>query len=102
MNKSNETGPDLRKGAGGRLFWVSRRGALITLILIHLAALVAVLIEYLHPLVGVGHGVERVDGLEFLASYAVYGFVACVALVLLGRVLRRLVMRDEVYYGDDG
>ena len=30
--------------------------------------------------------------------YALYGFVACVALVLLAKWLRKLVMRDESYY----
>jgi hypothetical protein len=32
--------------------------------------------------------------------YAVYGFVACVLLVLLAAEMRKLVMRDENYYGD--
>ena len=30
--------------------------------------------------------------------YAFYGFVACVALVLAAKLLRRLVMRGEDYY----
>lgn len=30
--------------------------------------------------------------------YAVYGFVGCVVLVLLAKVLRRIVMRTEDYY----
>lgn len=30
--------------------------------------------------------------------YALYGFVACVVLVLLAKELRKLVMRDEHYY----
>ena len=34
--------------------------------------------------------------------YAVYGFVACVVLVLISKyVLRPLVMRDEDYYNSD-
>ena len=34
--------------------------------------------------------------------YAVYGFVACVILVLISKyVLRPLVMRGEDYYNDD-
>lgn len=34
--------------------------------------------------------------------YAVYGFVACVVLVLIAKhVLRPLVMRSEDYYDDD-
>jgi hypothetical protein len=30
--------------------------------------------------------------------YAVYGFVACVLLVLLAKEMRKLLMRDEDYY----
>ena len=30
--------------------------------------------------------------------YALYGFVACVLLVLLAKEMRKLVMRDEDYY----
>lgn len=33
--------------------------------------------------------------------YAIYGFVACVLLVLLAKELRKLVMRDEGYYEHD-
>ncbi len=38
-------------------------------------------------------GWERVPGF-----YGLYGFVACVALVLLAKQLRKLVMRGEGYY----
>jgi len=37
--------------------------------------------------------VERVP-----AFYAIYGFISCVALVLLAKQLRKLLMRDENYY----
>jgi hypothetical protein len=30
--------------------------------------------------------------------YAIYGFVACVVLVVVATAMRRLVMRDEDYY----
>lgn len=30
--------------------------------------------------------------------YAIYGFVACVLLVLLAKEMRKLLMRDENYY----
>ena len=33
--------------------------------------------------------------------YALFGFVACVALVLIAKEMRKLLMRDEDYY-DDG
>ena len=32
--------------------------------------------------------------------YAIYGFVACVLLVVLAKVMRKVVMRPETYYGD--
>jgi hypothetical protein len=34
--------------------------------------------------------------------YALYGFVACVLLVLLAAEMRKLVMRDEDYYEHGG
>ena len=33
--------------------------------------------------------------------YALFGFVACTALVLIAKEMRKLLMRDEDYY-DDG
>ena len=35
------------------------------------------------------------------AFYAVYGFVACVILVLVAKEMRKVVMRDEDYYDRD-
>ena len=32
--------------------------------------------------------------------YSLYGFVACVALVIAAKELRKLLMRDETYYDD--
>ena len=34
--------------------------------------------------------------------YAGYGFVACVLLVLIAKEMRKLLMRREDYYDDDG
>lgn len=66
--------------------------------ILHISAAFAVLVEFFHPLGSGAHAVERPPSLDFTASYAVYGLLACVLLVLLGRFLRRLVMRDEGYY----
>jgi len=33
--------------------------------------------------------------------YAIYGFVACVVLVLLAKEMRKILMRDEDYYDRD-
>lgn len=93
-----------RRGRAGDerpLYWVTREAARRALIALHVVAILTVLVELIVPFGGDGHGVERVHALDFPGSYALYGFVACVLLVLLGRVLRRLVMRDEDYYGGE-
>ena len=33
--------------------------------------------------------------------YAVFGFVSCVALVLVAKQIRKILMRQENYYGDN-
>lgn len=93
--------PETGKQGPEGLFWVSRRGAKVALLILHAGAAIVVLIELLRPFAGDSHAVERAPSLDFPASYAVYGFLACVLLVLLGRFLRRLVMRDEDYYRRD-
>ena len=37
---------------------------------------------------------------ELPAFYAIYGFVACVVLVIIAKEMRKLVMRKEDYYDD--
>ncbi len=37
----------------------------------------------------------------FFGFYAIYGFVACVVLVLAATGLRKFLMRDENYYDDE-
>ena len=34
------------------------------------------------------------------AFYAIYGFVACVLLVLIAKQMRKVLMREENYYDD--
>lgn len=41
------------------------------------------------------------DWEQLPAFYAFYGFVACVLLVLIAKLLRRLLMREEDYYDVD-
>lgn len=38
---------------------------------------------------------------NMLGFYGVFGFVACVALVLIAKEMRKLLMRDEDYYDGD-
>ena len=51
-----------------------------------------VLIDFVHHR-HVVHSWENLWGF-----YAVYGFVACVALVLIAKEMRKLLMRSEDYY----
>ena len=44
----------------------------------------------------ISHVAERLWGF-----YAIYGFVACVVLVLLATQMRRILMREEDYYDRD-
>lgn len=101
FNAEDGSGPS-EKRDGRPLYWVTRAAARRALVALHALALLVVLIELVVPFNTDGHGVERVHALDFPASYAIYGFAACVVLVLLGRVLRRVVMRDEHYYRGDG
>lgn len=34
------------------------------------------------------------------AFYAIYGFVACVVLVVVAKMMRKVVMREEDYYDE--
>ncbi|MDA0789817.1 MAG: hypothetical protein O2780_10220 [Proteobacteria bacterium] len=45
---------------------------------------------------GLRHAESAIDG--FWGFYSLYGFVACVVLVLIARWMRRFLMRDEDYY----
>lgn len=101
MSRTRDEGRHRRDGREGQAnppFWVTRRAALFAVVATHVAAGLAVLAEVVRPVDAGGYAVKRVAGLDFTASYALYGFAACVLLVLLGIVLRRLVMRDESYY----
>lgn len=47
--------------------------------------------------------IPRHEGLHFAETYlfhCIYGFVACVILVLVAKELRKMVMRSEDYYDD--
>ena len=117
-----KTNPKLNKNP----FWVTKLGGRIAVTILHLAALLTVMIEFIYPLNTDDHTTtrevilpngqkiitsdvvgfvsefpsERIEELNFTASYAIYGCVACGILVLLGKQLRKIVMRKEDYYED--
>ncbi len=45
------------------------------------------------------HTIHSWEGL--FGFYAIYGFIACVALVLMATKMRKILMRDEDYYDDE-
>ncbi len=81
-------------------FWVTKKGGWIAIILLHFFAIASIFFEIIEPHSDEIHKSERIHELEFLASYSIYGFVACVILVFMGRILRKITMRNENYYED--
>lgn len=61
------------------------------LLAVCVALLAADLVIHRHTV----HALEELTGF-----YAFYGFIACVSLVLLAKVMRRLLMRSEDYWDD--
>ena len=44
------------------------------------------------------HRHEKLALAEFFGFYGIYGFIGCVILVVVAKVLRNFVMRQEDYY----
>ncbi len=57
------------------------------------------LLLLLLDLTNLRHGTHPIDG--WWSFYGLFGFVACVALVLVAKQLRRWLMRNEDYYDRD-
>ena len=96
MNERDLSSPT-SKPAGSHLFDRPRNVRLVLRILY--ASCILVLFAQLW--FGQGGGVAHSGPSHWFGFYAGFGFVACVALVLLAKQLRRLVMRDERYYDDE-
>jgi hypothetical protein len=77
----------------GKRYWLDRPGNVARIYrgLWLVGGLLALLDLIIHR-----HAETGFDG--GFSFYAFYGFVACVALVLAAKVLRRVVMRPEDYY----
>lgn len=98
-DNSNDMDVQARVQFGRPLVWVSPKRARSVVIALHVVAILSVLIEVL-PF-GAEHAPERIHAIEFVGSFALYGFISCIILVLLGRELRRLVKRDENYWDSE-
>ncbi len=73
--------------------WFDKKSNLILFLRIFYASLVVLLVVDLFI---DKHTVFGFDGAPSFS--AVYGFISCVLLVLLAKVLRIFIMRDEDYY----
>jgi hypothetical protein len=77
----------------GKTYWLDRKENVTKLYLgmwvVGIVLLVVDLVVHRH---------EDVWFAGWFGFYAVYGFLACVALVLTAKALRRVLMRDEDYY----
>ena len=76
------------------LFDKPRNVALLLRLLYVICALLFILDFFLHR--HVAHGWESITGF-----YAIFGFVACVMLVLIANQMRKILMRKEDYYDVD-
>lgn len=75
--------------------WFDKKENLVLFLRIFYASLVVLLVLDLF--------VEKhsVFGFDSVPSFsAAYGFISCVLLVLVAKVLRMLLMKDEEYYDD--
>lgn len=80
---------------GEKLYWLDepRNVNKVVYALYAVCGLLLVIDPLIHK-----HGPFAVE--HWLGFYGIFGFVACVALVLAAKELRRLLMRPEDYYDD--
>ncbi|MDJ0973079.1 MAG: hypothetical protein QNJ98_01290 [Planctomycetota bacterium] len=81
------------RGDGDHSTWFTRNAKRIVLAVCVLSA-VLVLLDFAYA----KHSYFRVE--DVFGFYGLYGFVACVTLVLLAKLLRPLLMRPEDYYDE--
>ena len=81
--------------ADGRRYWLDDGNNVRKIV----RALIAIsALAFLGSALYASHGFA----LEALFGFhAIYGFIACVALVMIAKALRKLLMRPEAYYDDD-
>ena len=93
MDAGNDTAPWIERASSVRLLY---RLLLVLCALLFLP-------DVLHVLhVDVYHKHGHYDAEGWLGFYAIFGFLAYSFIVGAGWIWRRVVMRPEDYYGDDG
>jgi len=88
MTKSHKNNPSSLSTSG-----LSALGHKFTLVLVAIGVLLAVLELFIHR-----HGVNAVE--ESFLFPAIYGFIAFLFIVQVGKWLRLLIMRREDYYDE--
>tara|TARA_R110002072_G_scaffold180835_21_gene336871 strand:- start:2200 stop:2505 length:306 start_codon:yes stop_codon:yes gene_type:complete len=95
MTDQSPHNTDAPKSGDGRKYWLDNPKNVDkvywSVILVSVLLFFADALYHKHP----EFGIEKVFGF-----YGLYGFVACVGLVLAAKGMRVLLMRDEDYYDD--
>lgn len=80
---------------GEKRFWLDDHGNVnkVVYALYAVCGLLLIIDPLIHK-----HGPFEIE--HWLGFYGIFGFVACVALVLAAKELRRILMRSEDYYDD--
>ncbi len=92
MTENTEQGAGTRPG-GERTYWLDKPANVDKLIRwFFLSCAVLIAIDFLVPKQG-PFEIEHMWGF-----YGIFGFFACVALVLIAKQMRKVVMRSEDYY----
>jgi hypothetical protein len=93
MSDTTEQGPHAAGAKGERVYWLDSRANVDKLVhRFYLACAILLAIEVFVP----KHGPFAIE--HAWGFYGIFGFVACVALVLTAKMLRRVLMRPEDYY----
>ena len=94
MTKKQQGKPDAA-AQGEKRYWLDdlRNVDKIVYALYAICGLLLVIDPFIHK-----HGPFAIE--HWPGFYGIFGFVACVALVLAAKQLRRILMRPEDYYDD--
>jgi hypothetical protein len=93
MSQSEDHRPQAAGGSGEPVYWLDSRANVDKLVRRFYAVCVILLaIDVLVP----KHGAFAIE--HAWGFYGLFGFIACVALVLTAKMLRRVLMRPEDYY----
>ncbi len=92
---STETNDHTAPPADGKSYWLDRPEN-VTKIVWAVYVICAFLVAIDFMVEKHGEGPFKIE--HWYGFYGIYGFIACVVLVLAAKLLRRILMRSEDYY----